>query len=235
MRRAVSLTLMAAFAAIYAVLSLIPAFKILGGSGFISVSRFVSPVVGLILGPIMGAASVAMGGVLGIMINPASATLGFFSFIPATVCAFSSGMIRMGKSWIAASILGALVVAFLAYPPNNIQPIFPYYVWIHLVALFILISPIRKQATELVRRSKVNEAFTGMALIIFPSTMAEQLTGSMIFALLAGPAISSIWMEIGMAVMMAFPIERALITVGASIIGAALLRSLRAAGMDVTE
>jgi len=183
----------------------------------------------------MGTISVAMGGVLGIMLNPASATLGFFTFMPATVCAFSSGMIRKGKSWMAASILGALVVAFLAYPPNNVQPIYPYYVWIHLVAIFILISPIRKQATELIRRRKVNEAFTGMALMIFPSTMIEQLTGSMIFALLAGPAISSIWMEIGIAVMMAFPIERALITVGASIIGTTLLRSLRAADMDITE
>ena len=235
MRRSVSLTLMAAFAAIYGVLNLVPAFKILGGSGFISASRFVSPVVGLILGPIMGAASVAMGGVLGIMVNPASATLGYFTFVPATACAFSSGMIRTGRSWIAASILGVLVVAFLAYPPNNVQPIFPFYVWIHLVAIFVLISPIRKQAVELARRQKVNEAFTGLALMIFPSTMIEQLTGSMIFALLAGPAISSIWMEIGMAVMMAFPIERALITVGASFIGAALIRSLRSADMDVTQ
>jgi hypothetical protein len=235
MRRAVSLTLMAAFAAIYAVLSLIPAFGILGGTGFISVAAFISPVVGLILGPVLGAASMTIGGVLATMLNFAAAPLGFFSFIPGAVCAFSSGLVERGRAWVAASILGILIVIFLIYPANNVQPIFPYYVWIHLVALFILVSPIRKQATELAKKPKVNEAVTGMVLTIFPSTMTEQLTGSIIFALILGPAVSSVWSQFGIPIMLAFPIERTIITVGSSIIGAALFRSLRAAGLDITK
>jgi hypothetical protein len=235
MRRAVSITLMAAFAAIYAVLSLIPAFKILGGTGFISAAAFISPVVGLILGPVLGAAAMTIGGVLSTMQNFAAAPLGFFSFIPGAVCAFSSGLIGKGRTWGAAAILGILIAIFLIYPPNEVQPIFPYYVWIHLVALFTLISPIRKQSVELARKPKMNEAITGMALIIFPSTMTEQLSGSIIFALILGPAVSSVWSEAGIPIMLAFPIERTIITVGASIIGVALLRSLKAAGMDIAK
>lgn len=220
---------MAAFAAIYAVLGLIPAFKILGGSGSIPASRLISPLVGIILGPILGATSVTIGGVVGTMMNP-MAGLGFYSFIPGACCAFSSGMIQRGKAWIAASILSGLVIIFLIDPLNNVQPIFPYYVWLHLVALLILVSPIRKQATELFQRTKVNEAITAMALIIFPSTMIEHLTGSIIYVSIFGPAVWSA----GMLIMLVFPIERAIITVGSSIIGAALLRSLSAAGIKIT-
>ena len=226
---------MAAFAAVYALLGFIPAFKILGGTGFISASAFVSPVVGLLLGPVFGAASMTIGGVLGTMLNIGAAPLGFFSFIPGALCALSSGLIRKGRGWISALMLGVLVVAFLVYPPNNVQPIFPYYVWLHLVALFILLSPIRRQAAELGQRMKLDEAVTGIALIAFPSTMIEQMTGSLIWAFLLGPAVSSVWSEFGMPIMLAYPIERTIITVGASIIGAALLRSLRAAGVDVDK
>jgi len=230
MRRSLRITLMAAFAAIYAALSLIPAFKILGGNGSIPVSRFISPLVGIILGPILGVASVTIGGIIGTMMNPMSG-LGFYSFIPGALCAFSSGMIQRGKTWIAASILSGLVVIFLIDPLNNVQPVFPYFVWLHLVALLILVSPMRKQATELFQRTKANETITAMALIIFPSTMIEQLTGSIIFVTIYGPAVWSA----GMLIMLAFPIERTIITVGGSIIGAALLKSLHAAGINITR
>ncbi|MBO3803316.1 MAG: hypothetical protein JTT11_05500 [Candidatus Brockarchaeota archaeon] len=226
------MALMGTFASMYAVLGLIPAFKILGGQGFISASAFVSPVVGFLLGPALGASSMVIGGILGTMLNPA-APLGMFSFVPGAVCALCSGFASRGKAWVGALILGILVAAFLAYPANNVQPIYPYYVWLHVVAAFVLASPLRRNSAELARKARIDEAITGMALMFFPSTMAEQMAGSLIWAFLLGPAVSSVWAEFGMAVMLAYPIERAIITLGSSVIGAASSRAMRSAGLEI--
>jgi hypothetical protein len=233
-RRSVSLALTGTFAAMYAVLGLIPAFKILGGQGFISASAFISPVVGLLLGPLLGATSMALGGILGTMLNPA-APLGIFTFVPGAVCALCAGFIAKGKAWVGALILGILVLLFLLYPANNVQPIYPYYVWLHMIAIFFLISPIKRNATELARRARIDEAITGMALIFFPSTMAEQMTGSLIWAFLIGPAVSAIWAEFGIPIMLAYPIERTIITLGSSIIGAASSKAMRSAGFEISK
>ncbi|MGQ9513641.1 MAG: hypothetical protein ACUVTL_01080 [Thermoproteota archaeon] len=232
-RRSVSLALMGTFAAMYAVLGFIPAFKILGGQGFISASAFISPVVGLILGPVMGATSMVIGGVISTMLNLGAAPLGFFSFIPGAVCAFCAGLIAKEKALVGALIISALVVLFLVYPDNNVQPIYPYYVWLHLVAIFLLISPIRKSAIELARKARIDEAITGMALIFFPSTMAEQMTGSLIWAFMLGQSVSAIWSKFGVSIMLAYPIERAIITLGSSFIGAASSRAMRSAGLEI--
>jgi hypothetical protein len=224
----------ATFAGIYAILNTLPAFKILGGEGFISSSAFVEPIVGIILGPYIGGLSVLVGRVIANAFVPSN--LGIFSPIPGVLTAFSSGMAVRGKWYVSAILLYGLVVLFLAYPLNHVEPVFPYFVFLHAISGVLLILSSHISSLKLpFLKMKTSKLLFGLGLIFFPSTLIGQLSGTLVWEFLLAEGVTGIWKTFGMAIMVAFPVERALITVIACILGAALVKALQGLGVFMDQ
>jgi hypothetical protein len=228
-------SLAATFAGIYAILNALPAFKILGGEGFINSSSFVEPIVGIILGPYIGGLSVLVGRVIANAFVPSSA-LGPFSPIPGVLTAFSSGMAVKGKWYVSAFVLYGLVVLFLAYPLNQVEPVFPYFIFLHAISGVLLILSSRISSLKLpFFKMKTSKLLFGLGLIFFPSTLIGQLSGTLVWEFLLAEGVTGVWKAFGMAIMLAFPVERALITVIACILGAALVKALKGLGIFMDQ
>ncbi len=228
---AIQVSLTASFAGLYAVLSLLPAFKILGGDGFINSSAFVEPVIGVVLGPYVGSLSVLIGRSIAHILVPSS-PLGPFSPIPGVVTAFSAGMVSRGKWYVSALLLFGLIATFLAYSPNHIAPVFPYYIWLHLIAGAVLVLSSRvKLICPPFHGMRAERLLTGLVMTFFPSTMAGQLAGTLVWEFLIGEAVTGVWKAFGMTIMLAFPVERTLITIIACFLGATLIKALQGLGM----
>ena len=227
-------SLAATFAGIYAILDVLPAFKILGGGGFISSSAFVEPIIGIILGPYIGGLSVLAGGAIANAFVPSP--LGIFSPIPGVLTAFSSGMAVKGKWYVSAILLYGLVVLFLAYPLNHVEPVFPYFVFLHAISGVLLILSSRISSLKLpFFKMKTSKLLFGLGLIFFPSTLIGQLSGTLVWEFLLAEGVTGVWKTFGMAIMLAFPVERALITVIACILGAALVKALNGLGVFMDQ
>ena len=223
---ATQVSLSASFAGLYAILSVLPAFKILGGQGFINSSAFIEPVVGIVLGPYVGSLSVFIGRSIADILVPSS-PLGPFTPVPGVLTAFSSGMVSRGKWYVSGLLLFGLVGAFLAYPYNQIPPVFPYYVWLHTMAGIILILLSRvKSLHPPFFKMKAKRLLAGLFIVFFPSTMIGQLSGTLVWELLLGEGVTGIWRTFGMTIMLAYPVERILIALVACFIGAALMKAL---------
>ena len=223
---ATDVSLSASFAGIYAILSVLPAFKILGGEGFINTSAFIEPVIGLVLGPYVGSLSVLIGRTIANTLVPSS-PLGPFSPVPGILAAFSSGMTSRGRWRISALLLSGLIIIFLAYPPNHIAPVFPYYVWLHAVAVtFLVLSSRLRSVKPPFSNLRAATLLVGLGLTFFPSTMTGQLAGTLVWEFLLGEGITGIWRTLGTTIMAVFPVERTLITIIACLLGGTLVKAL---------
>jgi hypothetical protein len=232
---AIQVSLTASFAGLYAVLSLLPAFKILGGDGFINSSAFVEPVVGVVLGPYVGSLSVLIGRSIAQILVPSS-PLGPFSPIPGVVTAFSAGMVSRGRWYVSALLLFGLIGVFLVYSPNHVAPVFPYYVWLHAISGVLLVLSSRvKPLRPPFHGMRAERLLAGLAIAFFSSTMAGQLAGTLVWEFLIGEAVTGVWKAFGMTIMLAFPVERTLITIVACLLGAALIKALQGLGMFGTS
>jgi len=95
----------AVWAAVTAIGSMLPAFPIMGIGSAFSLTAALSPLSGIFFGPIAGALCSAAGGFVGSLIAPHTAWLGMGTFIIGTVTAFTSGCIAWG-SWPVVSVNG---------------------------------------------------------------------------------------------------------------------------------
>jgi hypothetical protein len=228
---ATQISLSASFAGVYAVLSVLPAFKILGGQGFINSSAFIEPVIGIVLGPYVGSLSVFIGRTIANILVPSS-PLGPFAPVPGVLTAFSSGMAGRGRWYVSGALLLGLIIIFLVYPLNQTAPVFPYYVWLHVVAILVLILSSRlKSVKPPFFKMKAKKLLVGLGLIFLPSTMAGQLGGTLVWEFLLGEGITGMWKTIGATLMLVFPVERTFITLVACLLGAALIKALEGLGL----
>lgn len=228
---ATQVSLSASFAGLYAILSVLPAFKILGGQGFINSSAFIEPIIGVVLGPYVGSLSVLIGRTIANILVPSS-PLGPFSPVPGILTAFSSGMASRGRWYVSTALLLGLITVFLGYPLNQTAPIFPYYILLHVVAAGVLILSSRmKSVKPPFFKMKARKLLVVLSLVFFPSTMAGQLGGTLVWEFLLGEGVTGMWKTLGTTIMLVFPVERTVITLVACLLGAALIKALEGLGL----
>ena len=171
------IALTAIFAALYAVLRAIPTVPMIGvpGASF-SLSDILAPIYGIILGPYLGGASVLIGTFTAMSVKP-PVFLGL-DFLPGFVNAVALGFL-VRRKWLPVVALNIfLLVVFVANPltlvlvPLGTSFSFPF-MWLHLVALIILISPLGLMATKWVEKSTASLAVAGFAILTFIGTMMQ--------------------------------------------------------------
>src|SRR5712692_3823435 len=183
------LTLTATLAALYALGRITPVSKLIGISGTITAGGIIAPLIGIMLEPSYAIAAVLIGTMVGSLVpwNP----LKFYGldFLPGTLNVVMISFAVHGKKSRSIIMFLFMLGLFLVTPNTEVfvgkfySPPVPY-LWLHVVALVILISPLSNQLAT--RLSSTNRAFVLLAVTVlaFTGTMIEHVTGGVLYALI---------------------------------------------------
>lgn len=229
------IALTAIFAAIYAVFRIIPTVPMIGAPGVtFSLSDILAPLYGIILGPYIGGLSVLIGTFTAMSVKT-PVFLGL-DFLPAFVNAVALGFL-VRRKWLPVIILNViLLAAFIANPltlvfvPLGSNFSFPF-MWLHIIALIVLISPLALMATKWIEKSKVNLAVAGFAILAFIGTMMQHLMGNILYEnifvyvtnIMTPESLALRWQ----AVFFLYPWERLILIILAALVGLPLIRATR--------
>ncbi|TRO51690.1 hypothetical protein E2P61_05465 [Candidatus Bathyarchaeota archaeon] len=228
----------AIFSALYGVIRLIPLGPMIGLSASFSVSDSLAPLYGIILGPFTGGISIIIGTFIAMALGKAPAFLGL-DFLPALVNAIALGFLVKHK-WKAVLVLNlALIIIFLLSPYSLLLTeisidsgtfVFPF-IWLHLVALIVLISPLRSKALSWIETLKTAYLPWALGVLAFIGTMLQHITGNLVFELTLGAPIGGLTAEgfqgIWTIAFFAYPLERLVIVIITVLIGLPLVRILK--------
>lgn len=201
--------IVAVFSSIYAVLSFMPGFQVVGLPGLdIKITRSLEPIYGIVLGPFLGPISaftgalvgrILMGGGIGVLFSPLT-----------LVSSFIAGRVFWKKDWKAPTVLFSIIVIWW-YVLMGTQ--IPYYAIPHLMGLLILPLFNEKIYSSLISNRKM-DVFIGLILIGYSSTMAGHMLGNLIFLMIANPPPSLFLTTLPLTI-----VERSIITAITAILG----------------
>lgn len=221
-------SLAAVFSAIYLILRIVPTFSMIGISGQFTAGDFLLTSMAAVAGLWSGAVAVLVGTVLAYAVR---APLFFgLDFLPGLVNVSIAATLLSGERRVAQLIYLAVIALFLISPYSLLYGYdhIPY-VWLHLVAFAVLLSPVAARIPSWTQRGGYLGVI-GFAVLSFVGTMAQQLMGGLLFELSLGvlggmdPAgFARIWKII----FFAYPIERLAIFTISTILAVAIFRSFR--------
>ena len=227
--------LLSLFTAIYAVFRYFPTFPMIGLSGTsFRAGDFVAPVIAILLGPWFAVPCIFFGTVIDYaFVPPVFAGL---DFLPATVGAIVAGLISRRRVGWAAAFYALLLSLFLALPLSAfwIRTVWGYsipFAWLHIVALLVLISPLGFKAPKWISSSKGGALTLGVGVTILTATMAQHVTGGILYELILFPVIHITTLSgatfFWSLVFYPYPIERLVITIIATTFVTAFIRAVR--------
>jgi hypothetical protein len=203
------------------------------GASF-SVSDFIAPIYGILLGPYVGGVTVIIGTFLGMAMGKPVIFLGL-DFLPALVNVVALGFLVRRKWWPVVALYIALFTAFLINPLTSITVdiggIAVPFIWLHIVAFLVLLSPLGRKAGQWVETLKPTMLAAGIAILALIGTMLQHLMGNILFeTILAQPigyieriAYPAIWGSI----FFVYPVERLALVILAVIVGTPVVRVLK--------
>ncbi|MCL2258049.1 MAG: hypothetical protein FWC14_07685 [Candidatus Bathyarchaeota archaeon] len=247
------------FSAIYAAMRVIPTFPLIGlEGGYFSIADILAPIYGIILGPYTGGISVIIGTAVGMFAKP-PVFLGL-DFLPALVNTVALGFL-VRKKWLPAVILNAVLLAAFVFNPltlnfvdlsiDNTTLMLPF-VWMHIIAFLVLLSPLGMKAGKWVRTAKQqnnasenntktvankfmnqirSKATVGFVTLVFIGTMIQHLMGNILYEnifvhvtkFMTVEALTGRWMIVAFL----YPWERLVLIIFATAIGLPLLYVLK--------
>jgi len=223
------LTLTASLAAVYTVFRSIPISSLIGISGSITAAGMIAPVIGILLEPAYGIVAVFTGTMVGSLFpwNP----LKFYGldFLPGALNVTLVSLVVRGRRTEATLMFLVMIGLFFINPYTSLfvgsaflSPPVPY-LWMHFASLIVLVSPLSKGLGSRLAAHRYASFVRPVAVLAFTGTMIEHLTGGLLFATVVGKGALKFWPVI----FIAYPIERTILVVGATLICATLLRLLR--------
>jgi hypothetical protein len=214
------------FTALYAVFGFIKISPIIGLSGqAITAAAIIAPIIGILLGPFVGTLSTFLGGTIGFFLG----SLSYPSFASGIVAAFSAGMVKSGKRIISVLAYLSLLLLFAFYPIVGPAWLFPLELWFQITGLIILVSPLQSTAARSLESGSNLKLLLGFFITCLTSTLAGQIAGSLVFEALIPNATNLLptWQTLAFL----YPVERIVIALSATFIGASLSRVLRSANL----
>jgi hypothetical protein len=228
----------AVWAALVSASHIIPSVPMLGTGSNFSFAAALSPLSGIFFGPIAGALCSAAGGFVGSLVAPHTAWLGLGTFIIGTVTAFVSGCIAW-SDWPPVSInqRGALIVngGIIVYLAGTLLwfsqetgrglPLFPL---VYYGAGFAALIVGSITAGRILAGKKHTLKFIAVWLCAFGGMTGGATIGNF-FSLVLYKLPRETWIYLTVAA----PIERAVFSLGAALIGVPLLAALPKVGIEV--
>lgn len=234
-----TIALISIFTALYAVLRIVPTIPMIGSSGAtFSLSDVIAPLYGIILGPYIGGLSITLGTFLAMAMGRPVSFM-FLDFLPAAIGAISLGLLVKQK-WVHAITINVLLLAaFIIHPntslfidvPTGTSTIALPFMWLHVVALALLISPLGRKASKWVNTVNTKKVVTGIAILAFLGTMMQHLMGNLLFETIMAQPLGNIpivaYPGIWTSIFLVYPLERLALVILATVVGAPLLRVLK--------
>lgn len=214
------------FTALYAVFGFIKISPIIGLSGqAITAAAIIAPIIGILLGPYVGTLSTFLGGTIGFFLG----ALSYPSFASGIVAAFCAGMVKSGKRIISVLAYLSLLLLFAFYPIVGPAWLFPLELWFQIAGLIILVSPLQSAAARSLESGSNLKLLLGFFITCLTSTLAGQIAGSLVFEALIPNATNLLptWQTLTVL----YPVERIVIALSATFIGASLSKVLRSTNL----
>lgn len=232
--------LVSLFTAIYAVFRYFPTFPMIGLSGTsFRAGDFVAPVIAILLGPWLAVPCIFFGTVIDYAF--AAPVFAGLDFLPATVGAIIAGLISRGRVGWAVAFYAVLLSFFVALPLSAfwIRTVWGFsvpFVWLHIIALAILISPLGLKASKWIRSSNGAALVLGVGVTILAATMAQHVTGGILFELILFPVIHVTTLSratfFWSFIFYLYPIERLVITIVATTFVVAFIQAVRSSRLE---
>lgn len=242
--------LIVCFTVLYAVFAAVPIFQLVGSAGRISAAAIMAPIIGMLLGPYLGALSACLGGTIGLSYG-SFLPMSFVSGIVTTLCA---GLLYNGKRLWCSIVYFLFLVLHSLYPWTGPIWLFPLYIWFQVVGFLLLLSPLQSMAVKNLRSTtwsrsirwprfrsplksrapknleskNIPEVLLSFFVVSLTSTLAGQISGSLTFLMLF-PNAPIVQLGLFQVLYIQYPIERTIIALGSASIGAPLFRVLRSA------
>jgi hypothetical protein len=229
-QRTKQIALLTIFTALYIVLRFIPFSMLIGPTGgFLSVSDFLAPIFGILLGPYFGGLSIVLGNFGAIGLGRPVSFYGL-DFLPDFVAAVSTGFLyqnRRSRWAIVVAINVALLGIFLANPLTTIFIGPVPFAWLHVVAFIVLLSPLSLMAAKWLQTIDYRKVVSGVTVFAFIGAMIQHLTGNILFEVVLGQVTNSIpsaaYPGIWTGVFLVYPVERLILIIVAILVGTPLL------------
>jgi hypothetical protein len=233
-----NIALIAVFAPWYTIFTFWPLFPVIGASGsFITMAVIMAPLIGIIIGPYLSVLSVALGGIIGLSLGQIGGPFGPLSFVPHAATTFCSGMLYNGKRMTCAVTYAFLLVVFALYPVVGPAWLYPYFIWMQIIGLAILVSPLQSKAVEQIHGYTKSMGLTfGVGIVSLTATLFGHIVGDIMFEAIYWPnLISSVdaWKSTWQLLAWVYPLERVMIAIAAALIGTALIKALKAYGLKL--
>lgn len=221
--RAFEVALVGVMAGVYAAVSLLPGFPVIGAPGTdIDLARSLDVGYGLILGAALGPLASFMGSLVGKALTGGG--IGFLFTPPAIASSLLAAALardRIGpvKGWhLAVATLAIPTGAWFLLPVGREAWL---YAMLHVVGL-VEVLLLGGWITKLLKSKDRQRLTLGVLLASFPATMAGHMVGTLIFAVALGPSAAFF-----LALTPVTAIERGVISVIATVIGVPLVLALR--------
>lgn len=223
------LAAIAVFAAIYAVLSLVPVSRLVGNLSFLTMAEVFSPLAGMVLGPLEGGLAVLVGTFVGIALGHPMAFDGL-DFIPGVVSAITAGFAMRGRVKVAAALALAMYLVYMLDPLSatvvDVGGVPVPFLWMHMLSLavFVSISYMHRRGAGFATQAAV------IASVVFLSTMNAHVAGA-IMTENVYVRINHTFSQEGMLglwkiIFYAYPVERVFFTAVGSILAIGVFRAV---------
>jgi uncharacterized membrane protein len=214
----------AVWAALIAVVTLVPAFPMIGTGATFSVSAALVPLAGILFGPIPGAICAAIGAFIGQLIAPHTVFFGPLSFLIPTLNALCAGFAMQKRWYVPLVVIVILSSVWFAFPLGRSVWFTPL-IWTlgigaSLVGWFV--------GSDWLGSDQRAKLFAGVFLAAMCGTIVDHNFGSL-WALIMFKLPREIWL----AVLPLAPVERTLFSLGSAIVGTPLLIGLPQIGVMV--
>jgi hypothetical protein len=236
-RRTAAVAAASLFAALYAVLGTIPISRLLLGNGnFLTAGKFVTPLCGMIFGPVVG----GLAALIGDLIDAYSGFLvlgptGFAVMAADLTTVLTAGLAFSGKRVAAIALPVAMVLLYWLDPISVLFVGWIPFSWLHIISIIVLLPILMLESKG--RISKLNPIF--IAGVTFASLMCGQITGTLVGQELSvrflGTLALSAWRKLVPLFFTLYPVERIFFTIVGSLISVPILRALSRMRQSKTE
>jgi uncharacterized membrane protein len=214
----------AVWAALIAVVTLVPAFPMIGTGATFSVSAALVPLAGILFGPIPGAICAAIGAFIGQLIAPHTVFFGPLSFLIPTLNALCAGFAMQKRWYVPLVVILILSLVWFAFPLGRSVWFTPL-IWTLGIAASLVGWFAGSDWLGSENRARL---FAGVFVAAMCGTIVDHSFGS-----LWAQTMFKLPREIWLAVLPLAPVERTLFSLGSAVVGTPLLIGLPQIGVMV--
>jgi len=219
------------FAALYAVLGAIPVSRLVLGSGFLTASNIITPLSGMLFGPIVGGGAALIGDLIDVYAGQLSSGATALSVIAADLAVVATAGLAFSKWKRAALVIPLAALVIYTADPVSVLFVGPVpFTWLHILSFLALAVALVLEGRGTIDR--LSPVF--VSAVTFSALMCGHLVGTIVgqdlLVRVYGVYTVAAWdSQMTNFVFAAYPIERVFFSVAGSVVAIPVLKSISGA------